>query len=108
MCGMACRSNGLSKARGYAGTGQPKAAGPWHRGVWPAPGPAVPALVGLRELGEMRAVARGGRISAGVDAFFWMWAHAVGWSWIERLARLRRVRVGYSGASKFRRTLGCQ
>jgi len=71
-------------------------------------GRRIPALAGLLDLDAMRTVTRDGRISAGADAFFSMWAHVFGWPWLQKLARLSPVRAGYSLFAKHRRSFGCR
>jgi predicted DCC family thiol-disulfide oxidoreductase YuxK len=70
-------------------------------------GRRVPALGNCDGLEQMMAVTRDGRIRAGADAFFVMWAHALGWPRVQILARLAPVRAGYFLFASHRHRLGC-
>jgi predicted DCC family thiol-disulfide oxidoreductase YuxK len=68
----------------------------------------IPALGDVKTLNQMMAVAPSGQIRTGVKAFFRMWAHSLGWPWLETLAERAMVRTGYALFAKHRHALGCR
>jgi predicted DCC family thiol-disulfide oxidoreductase YuxK len=68
----------------------------------------VPALAGTGRLDRMVTVDRDGRMRSGADAFLAMWAHALSWPAIGKLARLAPVRAGYALFARHRHELGCR